>query len=144
MTNLKTARRNDTTSIVNITESIDNREMEIDDLSQKRELFSNDVSKIGKHKCNLKTILKCGRSGRNRADHRLEDKVNSLLHKFDIKSEVFLGKLNGVNCKILMKHHIDIINGINKIFIEMRKDDLSDSETTNKTDKYKNLLRKIG
>ena len=43
-----------------------------------------------------------------------------------------------------MKHHIDIINGINKIFIEMRKDDLSDSETTNKTDKYKNLLRKIG
>ena len=54
LTNLKTARRNDTTSIVNITESIDNREMEIDDLSQKRELFSNDVSKIGKHKCNLK------------------------------------------------------------------------------------------
>ena len=42
-----------------------------------------------------------------------------------------------------MKHRIDIINGINKIFIEMRKDDLSDLETTNKTDKYKNLLKKL-
>ena len=42
-----------------------------------------------------------------------------------------------------MKHRIDIINGINKIFIEMRKDDLSDLETTNKTDKYKKILKKL-
>ena len=45
---------------------------------------------LEKYNCNLKTILKSSRSGRNRADHGLEDKVNSLLHKFDIKREVFL------------------------------------------------------
>ena len=93
LTNLKTTRRNDTTSIVTITELIDNREIEIDDLSKKREVFSNDVNKIRKHKCNLKTILKDGRSDRNRADHGLEDKVNSLLHKFDIKCEFVWRKI---------------------------------------------------
>ena len=73
---------------------IDNREIEIDDLSTKREVFSNDVNKIRKHKYKLKTILKVGRSDRNRADHGLEDKVNSLLYKFDIKREVFFrGKI---------------------------------------------------
>ena len=90
MTNLKTARRSDTTSIVDISELIDNREIEIDDLSKKIEVFSNDVNKIRKHKCNLKIILKDGRSDRNRADHGLKDKVNTLLHNFDIKREVFL------------------------------------------------------
>ena len=49
----------------------------------------------------------------------------------------FLGKLNGVNCRRLMKQHIDIINGINKIFIETSKGDVSNLEITNKTDKYK-------
>ena len=68
---------------INIIELIDNREIEIDE-------FSNDVNKIRKYKCNFKTILKDGRSDRNRADHGLEDKVNVLLHKFDIKREVFL------------------------------------------------------
>ena len=33
----------------------------------------------------LKTILEEGRSNRNRVDCGLEDKINSLLHKFDIK-----------------------------------------------------------
>ena len=82
---------------------IDNREIEIDDLSNKREVFSNDVNKIRKYKCNLKIILKDGRSDRNRTDHDLEDKVNTLLHKFDMKREVFfVGKLNGVNCRRLI------------------------------------------
>ena len=90
LTNLKIARRNDTTSIVNIIELIDNGENEIGDLSKKKEVFSNDVDKIRKHKWNLKTILKVVRSDRNRADHGLEDKVNFLLHKFDIKREVFV------------------------------------------------------
>ena len=89
LTNLKTAKRNDTTSILNITESIDNREIKIDDLSKKIKAFSNDVNKSRKYKCNLKTILKDGRSDRNRADRGLEDIVNSLFHKFDIKREVF-------------------------------------------------------
>ena len=91
MTSLNTARRNDTTSIANITESIDNREIEIVDFSKKREVFSNYINKIRKQKCNLKTILKDGRSDRNRANHGLEDKEKSLLHKVDIKREVYLG-----------------------------------------------------
>ena len=69
LTNLKTTRRNDTTSIVTITELIDNREIEIDDLSNKREVFINDANKIRKYKCNIKLILKDGRSDRNRANH---------------------------------------------------------------------------
>ena len=76
LNNLKTARRNDITSIVNITELIDNRKIEIDDLSNDIEVFSNYVNNIRKHKCNIKKILKVDRSGRNRADHGLEDKVN--------------------------------------------------------------------
>ena len=48
MTYLKTSRRNDTSSIFNITELIDNSEIEIEDLSNKREVFSNDVNKIRK------------------------------------------------------------------------------------------------
>ena len=117
LTYLKSTRINDSTSIINITELIDNREIEIDDLSKKREVFSNNVNKIRKYKCNLKTILTDGRSDQNGADHGLKDKVNSLLHNFDIKREVFFGaKGNGVNCRILMKHHIDIINCINNFF----------------------------
>ena len=42
-----------------------------------------------------------------------------------------------------MKHHVGIINGINKIFIKMSKGDVYDLEIKNKTDKYKNLLKEI-
>ena len=59
-------------------------------MSKKREVFSNGFNKIRKHKYNLKTILKDGRYDRNKADHGLEDKVNYLLHQFDIKREVSL------------------------------------------------------
>ena len=98
--------------------------------------------KIRKHKNNLKLILKDRRSNRNRVDHRLEDKVNTLVHKFDITREVFFGgKLNGVNCRRLMKHHVDIINDINEIFIEMSKDEVPDVEISKVTNKYKNLLK---
>ena len=48
-----------------------------------------------------------------------------------------LGKLNGANYRRLMKYHIYIINSINKMFIEMSKDDVYGLEITNKTDKYK-------
>ena len=51
---------------------------------------------------------------------------------------LFGGKLNGVNCRRLMKHHINIINGINNFFIETSKGGVSDLEIINKTDKYKN------
>ena len=54
----KNARRNDTILIINATESTNNREMEIDELNRKRDIFSNRVNRIRKHKDNLKLILK--------------------------------------------------------------------------------------
>ena len=42
-----------------------------------------------------------------------------------------------------MKHQIHIINGINKILIEMSKGDVADLEITNERDKYKNLLKEM-
>ena len=42
-----------------------------------------------------------------------------------------------------MKHQINIINGINKILIVMSKGDVADLDITNKTDKYKNLLKEM-
>ena len=36
--------------------------------------------------------------------------------------KAFGGKLNRVNCRRLIKHHIDIIDGIRDIFIEINKD----------------------
>ena len=52
--------------------------------------FSNNVNRIRKHKKSLKSILKGYRCNRNKIDRGLEDKVNTLLHKFDITYEVFL------------------------------------------------------
>ena len=102
-------------------------------------MFNNKINRIRKHKNNLKLILKDGRSNRNRADHGLEDKINSLLHSFDIKREVFFGdKLNRVNCRRLMKHHVNIINGINEIFNKISKGEVSDEEISKVTNKYKN------
>ena len=64
--------------------------MKIDELSRKRDIFSNYVNRIRKHKNNLKVIPKDGLSNRNRVDRRLEDKITTLLHKFNIKCEIFL------------------------------------------------------
>ena len=36
--------------------------------------------------------------------------------------KAFGGKLNRFNCRRLIKHHIDIIDGIRDIFIEINKD----------------------
>ena len=45
---------------------------------------------IRKHKNYLKSILKGCRYKRNKIDGGLEDNINTLLHKYDIKREVFL------------------------------------------------------
>ena len=88
--------------------------------------------------------MKDGRYNLNRADRGIEDKVNTILHKFDIKREIFFGgKLNEVNCRRLMKHHVDIIDGINDIFIEMNKGEVSDVEMSKVTNKYKHLLKEM-
>ena len=49
----------------------------------------------------------------------------------------FCGNLNGVKCRKLMNHYINIINGINKIFIEMSKGVASDIEIYKASNKYK-------
>ena len=76
---LKNIRRNDQTSITHMTDESLNRDFRIDELNKKREIFSNDVSKIKRYKFNLKEILKDGRKFRNRAEFGLEDKICALL-----------------------------------------------------------------
>ena len=51
--------------------------------------------------------------------------------------------MNGVNCRRLMKHHIDTINGINDIFIETNKGIVSDKDICLVTNKYKILLNEM-
>ena len=68
-----------------MTDTILNRDYRIDELNKKREVFSNDVSKIKRYKFKLKEILKDGRRFRNRADFALEDKVCALLQTYHIK-----------------------------------------------------------
>ena len=45
LSTLKNNRRNDRTSIINISDDIVNRDFRIEELSNKRKIFSNDVSK---------------------------------------------------------------------------------------------------
>ena len=75
--------------IINVIESINDRKFEIDEFNRKRDIFSNDVNRIKKHKNNLKSILKGYRCNCNKKYYRLEDKINTLLHKNDITREVF-------------------------------------------------------
>ena len=42
-----------------------------------------------------------------------------------------------------MKHHLDIINGINEIFIDMSKGEVSDEDISKITNKYKKLLMEM-
>ena len=43
----------------------------------------------------------------------------------------------------LIKHHVNIINGTNKIFIAMSKGEVSDKEISKVTNRYKNLLMEM-
>ena len=61
----------------------------MDELNRKRDIFSNDFNIIRKHKHNLKSILKERRCNYNKIDRGLEEKIDMLLHKYDIKCEVF-------------------------------------------------------
>ena len=72
-----------------------------------RETFlSNDVNMIRNHTNCLKSILKEYRCNRNKIDRGLEGKINTFLHKYDIKREFFgwkiewnkLQKINETSC----------------------------------------------
>ena len=54
LSSLKNNRRNDRTPIVNISDDIVDRDFRIEELSNKREILSNDVSKIKRYKLKLK------------------------------------------------------------------------------------------
>ena len=64
---LKTIRRKDKTSITQMSDDIYNRDFKIDELNNKRERFSNDISNIKRYKYKLKQ-MKEGRKNRNRVD----------------------------------------------------------------------------
>ena len=60
------ARSNDTTLIINAIDSTNDRKIEINELSKKRDIFSNNMNRIRKHKINLKYILTEYRCNRNK------------------------------------------------------------------------------
>ena len=73
LNSLKNMKRNDQISITNMTDEILNRDYRIDKSNKKREVFSNDVSKIKRYEFKLTEILNDGRRFRNRSDFDLED-----------------------------------------------------------------------
>ena len=97
------------TPITTVIDEIIQREIKIDELSRKREIFSNYFYNIKRHQYELKKILKEGRTSRNRAEFGLEG------------NEDWFGdaKLHGVNCRRLMDEHEVIINDICDIFIDV-------------------------
>ena len=121
LNSLKNIRRNNRTPITHMSEDNLNHDFRIEELCNKREIFSNDDSKIKEYKYNLKEILKDGREIRNRVKCGLEDKLCSLLQMYHIKREAWFGgaKLNEVNYRRLMDKNEEIINSIRDMFIEM-------------------------
>ena len=75
---------NDRTPIINISDDIINRDFKIEELSNKREILSNNVNKIKRNKFKLKEILKEGKK-RNRTEFGVEDKIYTLLQMYHIK-----------------------------------------------------------
>ena len=63
------------------------RELELDELSKKRYMFSNYINVIRKHKYNLSAIMKEQRCNRNEIDRELNDNINILLHTYNIKRD---------------------------------------------------------
>ena len=64
--------------------------------------------------------LKDYRIKRNKTEYGPEDGINDINHKFNNKREAWHGgKINGVNCRRLLKSHLQIIKQINLMFIEM-------------------------
>ena len=141
LNSLKNSKRNYSTLIINVIESKNDREIEIDELSRKGDMVSNDVNRIRKHKNNFKSIFKGCRCNRNKIDRGLVETISTLIHKYNIKCDLFFdGKLNWANCGRLMKHHIDIIDGSIYLCIEINKVILSDEKVCLVTNKYKTLL----
>ena len=82
---IKSIKRRDMTSISTMTDKIFNRDSKIDKLKKKREIFSNDIYSIKRHKFKLNVILKEGRKDSNGAEFGLEDRICTLLQIYHIK-----------------------------------------------------------
>ena len=89
--NLTNLGRNDQTSITNMIDEILNRDYRIDELNKKREVFSNNISKIKRYNFKLKEILNDGRRFKNRTEFGIEDKIYPLLQIYYIKQEAWFG-----------------------------------------------------
>ena len=94
LSSLTNIRRNDRTPITNISEDILNRDFRLEELSNKREIFSNDVSKIKRYKFKLNFFLKDERKIRNKVEFGLEERICSLFQMYHIKREAWLVILN--------------------------------------------------
>ena len=60
-------------------------------LALKRKVISNDINRVKKYKNNINIKLKKDRTKRNTKKYGLEDGINNILHKFNIKREVWHG-----------------------------------------------------
>ena len=58
LNSLKNSRRNNSTLIINATESINDRKIDLDECSRKIYMLNNDVNRIRKNKNNLISTLK--------------------------------------------------------------------------------------
>ena len=145
LSSLKSNRMNDNTPIINISDDIIYRDFRIEELSNKREILSNNVNRIQRYKFKLKEILKEGRRKRNIKEFGLEDKRCTLLHMYHIKIDAWFGgaKLNGVNCRRLMEKNEEIINSIRDICIEMNKGTVSENTIDIYCEYHKQILTEM-
>ena len=72
-----------------MTEKIFDRDITIDEVNKKREVFSNRVTNIKKYKNKLKQIIKDSKEARNRAEYGSENIICALLKLFYIKREAW-------------------------------------------------------
>ena len=128
-----------------MSEEISDRDFMKDESSNKREISSNDASKINRYKHKLKEILNDGRKLRNKTEFDLADKIYSLLQMYHIKHEAWFGgaKQNGVNYRRLMDKNEEIINNIRDIFITINKGTVLDEDINIHCDKHKQILTEM-
>ena len=61
------------------------------------------------YKNNLSIRLKEYRMKKNKIEYGLKDRMNNILHNFDMKREIWNGGIiNGVNCRRLMKIMVEL------------------------------------
>ena len=85
-------------------DDIFHRNLKIDELNRKRQLFSNDLYNIKRYKYKLNEILKEDRKDKYRVEFGLKELICTLLQMHHMKREAQSdgAKLNGVNDRRLI------------------------------------------